>query len=109
MLLKLAFVAATVGASAINGAASSPLFDPVLYLLRPTLAPLPLGSEAMYYLTSVFIALATLTVAGIPAAAYERMRGLAASSPASLLIWLVAAVIAALPGILAVLGWNEFD
>lgn len=109
MVLRLALLAATMAASAVNGSTFSPLFDPVLYLLRPALSPLTLGSEVMFYLTGTFIALATFLVAGIPAAAYERLRGLTQSSPGSLLIWLVAAVMASLPSILGALGYNELD
>lgn len=109
MLLRLALVVATMLTSAINGSTFSPLFDSVLFLLRPALAPLTLGSEAMFYLTGAFTAVATFIVAGIPAAAYERLRGLGESSPTSLLIWLVAALAVSMPSILGALGYNEMD
>lgn len=109
MAFKLALVVAAACASAINGAPSSPLFDPVLFLLRPALAPLPLGGEALFHLSSIFLALATLAVAGIPAAVYERVRRLPGSTATSLGLWLVAALLLAIPGILGVSGYYSID
>ncbi len=109
MVLRFGFALAAMGASTLNGAPSSPLFDPVLYLLRPALAPLPVDPEVLFYLSSVFIALLTLAIAGIPAAIWERVRGLTQSSWGSMLIWMLAAVVVSLPGILGVLGYYEIE
>lgn len=109
MLLRTAFILAAIGASALNGAPASPLFDPVLFLLRPALSPLTVGADALFHFTSGFIAVATLMLAGIPAAAYERFRGHPDSTAASMAIWLVAAVLLSLPGILAIAGFFEID
>lgn len=85
---------ATAGVSLLNGQAFSPVFDPVFFLLKPFLASalyaLPMVA---FYLTSIFISLVTLMIAGVPAAIYERVTGLKESSPISLGIWLVATII----------------
>jgi hypothetical protein len=48
-----------------------------------------------------------LLLAGIPAAIYERIRGLQQSTPGSLAIWLVATVLLTLPAILRALALSE--
>jgi hypothetical protein len=85
---------ATAGVSLLNGQAFSPVFDPIFFLLKPFLASalyaLPMVA---FYLTSIFISLVTLMISGVPAALYERAKGLKESSPASLGIWLVCTLI----------------
>ena len=49
----------------------------------------------------------TLAIAGIPAAVYERIRGLKSSTAVSLAIWLVAAVLLALPAIMRAVAGDE--
>ena len=51
----------------------------------------------------------TLLIAGIPAALYERIRGLKTSTPVSLGIWLVAAVLLSLPTIMRLLVGDDFS
>jgi len=109
MVVKIGLALAAVCASTFNGAPSSPLFDPVLFLLRPALAPLPVGSEVLFYLATVFIAGATLILGGIPAAIWERTRRMAESTSGSLIVWLLATLILALPGILGAFGYYDFD
>lgn len=88
----------------------SPIFDSVSYYVS-TFARgsyfdtfvggvLAAGPQLYVNLTSVFIAAMTLLIAGIPAALYERIRGLKASTPVSLGIWLVATVLLTLPTIM---------
>jgi hypothetical protein len=67
------------------------------------------GPQLYQGLTSVFITLMTLLIAGIPAALYERIRGLKASTPVSLGIWLVAAILLSLPTIMTLISGDEFD
>jgi hypothetical protein len=50
------------------------------------------------------IALFTLLLGGIPAAIYERVRGLQQSSPASMLIWLVTTILITAPVLSRALG-----
>jgi len=98
-------VAATVGVSLVNGLDISPAFDTISFYLASFARNSALfHPDAFYYLTSLAISLMTLLLAGIPAALYERVRGLERSTPVSLAIWLLAALLLTLPVILAVLG-----
>ena len=91
-------IAATIGVSIINGLDISPLFDAASFYLYSFAKASPLlRADAIYYLTSPALSLLTLLLAGVPAALYERLRGLRCSTPTSLVIWLVAAVLLTLP------------
>ena len=109
MALKVALLLAAIGVSAVNGAPSSPLFDPVLYWLRPALAPLTVGPDTLFHLSSIFIALATLMLSGISAAIYERARALPQSTVGSMAIWLSAALLLSLPGLLGAAGFYDIE
>jgi uncharacterized membrane protein len=100
---------AAASASLVNGMHFSPLFDPVFFLLRPFVAPLLSGPLVLFYLTSIFISVMTLLIAGIPAAIYERVRGHAESSPISIGIWFAATLLLALPGILGAAGYFDIE
>ncbi len=93
---------ATAGLSLLNGMHFSPLFDPVFFLVRP-FAPafLSYAPVLLFYFTSLLISLTTLLLAGVPAAIYERVRGLKESSPGSLGIWLGAVILLTLPALLS--------
>jgi hypothetical protein len=81
-------------ASLLNGMPFSPLLFPVVVLLQPFVAGTFIASPmVLTYLASFLAAAMTLVLAGIPAAIYERLNGLKDSTPASLGIWLVAALI----------------
>jgi hypothetical protein len=98
-------LAGTVAVSVVNGLDFSPIFDSIAYYLYSFAKNTPLfHADVFYYLTSFAISLMTLLLAGIPAALYERMRGLPQSTPASLAIWLAAAVLLSLPTLLSVIG-----
>lgn len=96
-LLRDAMMLAAAGLALLNGQAWSPLFDPVLFLLQPFMAPLVSHPLVLFYLTTLFISLATLLLAGVPAAIYERARGQGASTPISVGIWLGATIVLSLP------------
>jgi hypothetical protein len=82
-----------------NASLYSPLYDSVdqiLYLFsRSSLhaGPLPLQP----YRTSLFLAAMTVLIGGIPAALYERLRGLNETTPASALLWFLATLLLTLP------------
>lgn len=97
------------GASLLNGMHFSPLFDPVLFLLRPFVASIVVSPIVLFYLTSIFISVMTLLLAGIPAAIYERIRGLTESTPVSVGIWLVATLLLAVPGVLGLTGYFHIE
>jgi hypothetical protein len=92
----------------------SPIFDSVSYYVSTfaresyfdafVRGVLLAGPQLYVNLTSLFIAAMTLLIAGIPAALYERIRGLEASTPVSLGIWLVATVVLTLPTVMKALG-----
>ena len=98
-------LAATVGLAMVNGSDASPLFDAASFYLYSFAKGLPLfHADAFYYLTSLMVSLLTLLVAGIPAALYERLRGLSDSTPASLAVWLLSTLLLTVPTLLRLFG-----
>lgn len=97
-----------VGAAAVsllNGMHFSPYFEPVFILLKPFIAGTLLSTPlVLFYITSVFISLMTLLIAGIPAALYERLRGQGESNAASLGIWLGGTLLLASPSLMSMAG-----
>ncbi len=90
----------TVALAAINGLPLTPLYDSISYILYLfTRGSAVLDQDLLQYLASLLIAVLTLMIAGLPAALYERLRGLQHSTPASLAIWLVATGLLALPAL----------
>jgi hypothetical protein len=107
-LLKYLLVAAIVGVALVNGLDLSPVFDSVSFYLASFARNSPFfHADAFYYLTSLAISAMTLLLAGVPAALYERMRGLRQSTPVSLTIWLLAALLLTLPVIRLALAAGE--
>lgn len=99
---------ATIALALVNGLDVSPAFDSVSFWLYAFARGSPLfDGDIFYYLTSVVISAMTLLVAGIPAALYERARGLRQSTPGSLTIWLLATLLLTLPTILRALAMSE--
>jgi hypothetical protein len=103
MLLCYVLLVVTAGLALLNGLHSSPLFDPMLFFLH-RVAPRFLGPMLLFYFNSLLLALATLLLAGLPAAIYERVRGLKKSTPVSLGIWLAATLLLSLPGLMGAIG-----
>jgi hypothetical protein len=95
--------------AAFNGTLFSPIFDSVFYYVDTFARGTLLYSPQLYLnVTSVLISLMTLLIAGIPAAVYERIRGHKTSTPVSLGIWLVAALLLSLPTIMRLIEGDEF-
>ena len=98
-LLRYAALLACVLLALFNGSLYSPIYDSVdqvLYLFSRSslhLGPLPLQP----YRTSIFIAAMTLLIAGIPAALYERIRGLKESTPLSAAVWFLMTLLLTVP------------
>lgn len=108
LLTRYSLLVTTVGVSLVNGLDVSPVFDAVSFCLASFARNSPFfDADAFYYLTSLSISAMTLLLAGIPAALYERVRGLQRSSPASLVIWLLTTLLLTLPVILLALGSTE--
>jgi hypothetical protein len=107
LLKRDVLLMATAGLSLLNGMHFSPLFDPAFFLIRPFASGFFITSPVLlFYFTSLLISLTTLLLAGIPAALYERLRGLKESTPMSIGIWLMAALLLALPGLTGALGFG---
>lgn len=89
---------ATAACSLLNGQSFSPLLTMGAILMKPFVAGTLLASPIVFlYLTSLFVSILTLLLAGIPAALYERWKGQTDSSPMSLGIWFAATVLLTLP------------
>lgn len=90
MLLLLLIAVVAMG----NGLYFSPYFDKLL-ILTPRLASAFFikGQEAIFYLTGFALWMMTLMIAGLPAALWDRVRGLPQGSILSLAIWLMAACV----------------
>jgi hypothetical protein len=102
-------LAGVAAIAAFNGTLFSPAFDSIFYYVDTFARGTMFYSPQLYLnVTSVFMSVMTLLIAGIPAAIYERIRGLQASTPVSLGIWLVAAVLLSLPTIMRMMGGEEF-
>lgn len=84
-----------------NGSLWSPFFDSIAYILYLTTRGVPLMTAARASdATPIVIAVMTLMLAGIPAAIYERIRGLPTSTTVSIGIWLLATLLLTLPTIM---------
>ena len=82
---------ATAGLSLINGMHFSPWFDPIAILMKPFIAGTVFSTPIVFlYLVSIFVSAMTLLIAGVPAALYERWKGLKETNPTSLYIWFAA-------------------
>jgi hypothetical protein len=101
MLARGAMLLAIAALSVLNGAAFNPVFDSVGYILYLfSRGSRFVAADMLFHLTTALIAAATFLVAGIPAAIYERVRGLPRSSFGSLSIWLLATALLTLPTVL---------
>src|SRR5262245_35013137 len=88
-----------------NGWERSPIYDSVAYLLYLATRNYPLVTAArLSHVAPFAIAILTLLIAGVPAAIYERIRGLRTSTPVSVGIWLAGAILLTLPAILVLFG-----
>lgn len=91
--------------SLANGMHFSPWFDAAAFALLPILRGLLVTSPLIsFYLVSLFLATATLVLAGVPAALYERASGRKESDSRSMAIWLAAAFVLALPALASAVG-----
>jgi hypothetical protein len=96
LLGRFALLTATAGLAILNGLPLTAFFDSVSYILYLfTRGSSLIGRDAVFHATSIFIAVMTLLIGGIPAAVYERLRGLPESTPVSMGIWLLATALLA--------------
>jgi hypothetical protein len=98
MLRKDAIYVGIAGMSLLNGMHFSAYFTPVYILLKPFAPGFFITSPLlMLYFTSLFLAVLTLIIGGVPAAIYERAKGLTRSDATSLWIWLGGIIVLTLP------------
>ncbi len=91
---KDVMLVATAGLSLMNGMNWSPVLFPFVVLLKALFAGSILSSPlVLTYLASMLASATTLLIAGVPAALYERAKGLTDSSPMSIGIWLAGTLV----------------
>jgi hypothetical protein len=87
--------------SLVNGMHFSPLYDLFLVPVAAIATGFWITSQLIiFYLASLIISVSTVVIAGVPAAFYERAKGLKQSSVTSLQIWLAATFVLALPSLI---------
>jgi hypothetical protein len=95
---RSAYFVAIAAFATVNGLFNTAMLSVVFFhvlLLAPAIL---FGSSALTFMfASLITATATIIAAGIPAALYERIRGLKDSDDASLLIWLTGTALLTLP------------
>ncbi|MDZ4791262.1 MAG: hypothetical protein SGJ17_08655 [Hyphomicrobiales bacterium] len=91
--------------SLINGMHFSPYFDAFSIFLRPIAAGFFITSPLVFlYLSSLLLSSISLMLSGIPAALFERATGRTRSDNTSMTVWLVTALILAIPTFLYAAG-----
>lgn len=101
MLRKDGIFVGIAGMSLLNGMHFSAYSDPVFILMKPFAAGFFITSPILqFYFTSLFLSALTLAFGGIPAAIYERGKGLKESTPTSLWIWLGGILFLTIPTLL---------
>jgi uncharacterized membrane protein YqhA len=92
-------------AGLVNGSQNSIWFDllsgPIAAIISGFLFSSPL---LLFYFVSLSISVFTVLLAGVPAALYERSKGLKDSDTASLTIWLLSAIVLTLPAVTKMFG-----
>ena len=105
MMQRDVLLMVTAGLSLLAGMHFSPYFDPVLFLVKPFAASFFVSSPLLLlYFTSLLISLMTLLIGGVPAALYERAKGLEQSTPVSIGVWLAGVALIAAPALLGLVG-----
>ncbi len=85
----------------LNGMHFSPWINLFAAALAPLLAAFYITSPILlFYFASLTLGVATAILAGVPAALYERAKGLGESNGASLGIWLVTAMVLTIPTVI---------
>lgn len=91
---------AVLGVTLLNGFVSPMV--PLVFILAPIWMPefAPQTPTAILYGTSLIVSVSTLVLSGVPAALFERFTGREDTDIASMLVWLCAASLLTLPGLL---------
>lgn len=103
--MRTMLLLATGAVALFNGSEFSPFHGFVAHNLYLTGRNFPLVTGArMVTITPLAIAFLTLMIAGIPAALYERIRGLRTSTSVSIGIWAIATALLSLPTLMNALA-----
>jgi len=91
---------AILGVTLLNGFVSPMV--PLVFIMAPIWLPefVPPTQIAVLYGTSLIVAVSTLMLSAVPAGIFERLTGRQQSDPASMLVWLGAAILLTLPGLI---------
>lgn len=91
---------AILGVTLINGFVSPVV--PLVFIMAPIWLPefVPPTRIVLLYGTSLIVSVSTLMISGVPAGIFERLTGRQQSDQASMLVWLGAALLLTLPGLL---------
>jgi hypothetical protein len=97
-----AFIVGIVGFGAANGMHFSPYFDPAFLIMRPFVQVTFFASSPIiiFYFTSLVLATFSIMLAGVPAALYERAKGLTRSNATSFGIWFAFMALITLPTVM---------
>jgi hypothetical protein len=91
--------------SLVNGMHFSPLYDLFLVPVAAIAAGFWISSKlVIFYVASLVLSVATIIVAGVPAALYERRRALRDTDVRALQIWLASAFVITLPAFMRMFG-----
>jgi hypothetical protein len=97
-----AFIVGIVGFGAANGMHFSPYFDPAFLIMRPFVQVTFFTSSPIiiFYFTSLVLSTLAIMLSGIPAALYERAKGLKRSNAVSYGIWFAFMALITLPTVM---------
>ncbi|MDK9695548.1 MAG: hypothetical protein OEL76_04085 [Siculibacillus sp.] len=105
MMQRDVLLMVVAGLSLINGMHFSAWFDPFFFLFKPFAAGFFISSPILLlYITSLLLSTLTLLIGGVPAAIYERARGLETSTPVSIGVWAAGVAVVASPTLLGLAG-----
>jgi hypothetical protein len=91
---------ATLGVTLLNGFVSP--IVPFVFIMSPVWLPefVPPTRIVLLYGTSLIVSVSTLMLSAVPAGIFERATGREESDATSMLVWLGAAILLTLPGLL---------
>ncbi|MEZ5839830.1 MAG: hypothetical protein R3D02_05185 [Hyphomicrobiales bacterium] len=95
-----AFIFAIVALAIVNGI-FSPLLPQAIGIVLVMAPAFFIGSpQVLFLLASLLLSTATIMLAGVPAALFERATGRAGTDGAAFAVWLAATAVLALPGLI---------